>query len=317
MDLVAVARDLYGLPPEEFTAARTVRVREARDAGDRRLADAIGRLPRPSAAAGAVDHLVREAPQVVHDALTVGRRMATAQVSRSGEELRALRREQQAVLGRVREALAGRRLSPAVLAQVESTVHAAMADPAAAEAVTTGLLVTDLTASGFEPVDVSGAVAVPGAPPLLDVPEPGPPGKPPVAPPAHVAPEASTTADPAEGAGAAADQERRRRAGEAAAARAAADRALDRARAAALAAEGRLTDDAAELDRLDAEVRRLEAELVRVRSERGTARGAVDEARRAARSAARDLRAASRAAEAAHAADPTAEDLDGDAHPSG
>ncbi|HMO11183.1 MAG TPA: hypothetical protein PKB06_06740, partial [Actinotalea sp.] len=60
----------------------------------------------------------------------------------------------------------GRRLSAAVRDQVETTLRAAAADADARAAVLSGLLLTDLQASGLVAVDVSAAVAVPGAPGL-------------------------------------------------------------------------------------------------------------------------------------------------------
>ncbi|MFE2631832.1 hypothetical protein ACFXDP_28475, partial [Streptomyces sp. NPDC059374] len=59
VDLDAVADELYGLRPEQFTAARNERVAAARSAGNRKLADAIGRLRRPSLSAWASNTLVR------------------------------------------------------------------------------------------------------------------------------------------------------------------------------------------------------------------------------------------------------------------
>lgn len=172
MELVEVARELHRLPPEEFTAARTAQARAARAAGDRALATRITELRRPSAAAWEVDRLVREDPERVRALLALGARMAEAQRTLDGAGLRTLGREQHRMLTELRETLVagagdGRALSDAVLAQVESTLRAAMADEAAAAAVATGLLVTHLSSTGFEPVRTEGAVAVPEAPSLL------------------------------------------------------------------------------------------------------------------------------------------------------
>ncbi|MBX9246486.1 hypothetical protein ICW40_16970, partial [Actinotalea ferrariae] len=173
MELVDVARALHALPPEDFTAARTARSREARAAGDRELATQVGALRRPTASAWLVNRLVREDADRVRDLLALGARMAEAQRTFAGPDLRALGREQHRLLGDLREALAGEgpeRGGPwteTVLGQVESTLRAAMADDDAAEAVSTGLLTTHLSSTGFEPVTIEGAVAVPGAPSLL------------------------------------------------------------------------------------------------------------------------------------------------------
>ncbi|WP_199421520.1 hypothetical protein [Actinotalea solisilvae] len=174
MELVEVARALHALPPEEFTAARTARSREARAAGDRDLAAQVAALRRPSAAAWTVNRLVRTDPARVRALLDLGRRMARAQEDLAGADLRALGREQHRVLGEAREAVvadaaaSGRAVSEAVLGQVEQTLRAAMADEGAAAAVGSALLVTDLASTGFEPVDLDGAVAVPDATSLLE-----------------------------------------------------------------------------------------------------------------------------------------------------
>jgi hypothetical protein len=175
-DLTEVAAGLYAEQPGAFVAARTAAVRAARAAGDRELATAVGALRRPSAAAAAVNLLVRERPEDVGRLLDLGVRLREAQAALAGADLRALHAEQQRTMADVAGAAvalltaAGGAAGPAVRGQVEGTLRAAMGDPGAAAAVATGLLTRDLFSSGFEPVDVSGAVAVPDAPPLPGVP---------------------------------------------------------------------------------------------------------------------------------------------------
>lgn len=171
-DLTEVAADLYGVPPAEFTAARTAAVRAARAAGDKDLAAAVGSLRKPSAAAGAVNLLVRSRPEDLGRLLDLGVRLREAQAALAGADLRALHAEQQRAVPEVVDAALGLGAGggAAVRGQVEATLRAAMGDPGAAAAVATGLLVRDLFSSGFEPVDVDGAVAVPDAPPLAGVP---------------------------------------------------------------------------------------------------------------------------------------------------
>ncbi|NHT19601.1 hypothetical protein, partial [Cellulomonas sp. IC4_254] len=172
-DLVEVAAGLYGVPPAEFTAARAVAVRDARADGDRELARAVGALRKPSSAAAAVNLLVRERPEDLGALLDLGVRIREAQAALAGADLRALHAEQQRAVGAAADAaldLLGGGAGGAVRGQVEATLRAAMGDPDAAAAVATGLLVRDLFSSGFEPVDVAGAVAVPDAPPLAGAP---------------------------------------------------------------------------------------------------------------------------------------------------
>ena len=172
-DLAEVAAGLYGVPPADFTAARTAAVRAARQEGDRDLARAVGGLRKPSSAAAAVNLLVRERADDLAGLLDLGVRLREAQAALAGADLRALHAEQQRAVGAAADAaleLLGGAAGAAVRGQVEATLRAAMGDPDAAVAVATGLLVRDLFSSGFEPVDVDGAVAVPGAPPLAGAP---------------------------------------------------------------------------------------------------------------------------------------------------
>jgi len=172
-DLVEVAAGLYGVPPAEFTAARTAAVRDARADGDRDLARAVGALRKPSSAAAAVNLLVRERAEDLGALLDLGVRIREAQAALAGADLRALHAEQQRAVGAAADAaldLLGGGAGGSVRGQVETTLRAAMGDPDAAAAVATGLLVRDLFSSGFEPVDVEGAVAVPDAPPLAGAP---------------------------------------------------------------------------------------------------------------------------------------------------
>ena len=60
------ARELYGLVPAEFTAARNALAQQAADGGDRELAARIRKLPKPPVAAWAVNALVRHRPDEVH-----------------------------------------------------------------------------------------------------------------------------------------------------------------------------------------------------------------------------------------------------------
>lgn len=174
--LVAVAAGLYGGPTEQFVAARAAAAREARAAGDRDLARAVAALRRPSGGAAAANLLVRERPEDVGRLLDLGVRLREAQAALAGSDLRALHAEQQHAMAEVLDAALadvaarGGGSGPAVRARLEGTLRAAMGDADAAAALATGLLTRDLTSSGFEPVDVTDAIAVPGAPALTGVP---------------------------------------------------------------------------------------------------------------------------------------------------
>lgn len=166
-DLLAVADELYGLPLADFTPARDARAKELRESAD--LARAVKALRKPSLAAWVVDLLVRRDPDQVAQVLAVGAALREAQAAMSGDDLRALTRQRRQLTAAVTQrarALAGEegvRVTPSVADQVEATLTAAMLDPRCAEAVRSGLLVSALSATGVDEVDVHAAVALPDA----------------------------------------------------------------------------------------------------------------------------------------------------------
>lgn len=166
-ELEDVAAELYGLPLDEFTAARDERAKELRADGERTAATAVRALRRPSTAAWAVNQLVRARREEVEQVLDLGAALREAQAALAGDELRALRKQQQqlvAAVVRQTRAVArerGQRLSDTVQREVEATLKAAMADVDAAAAVRSGLLLRSLENTGFTSVDLDGAVALP------------------------------------------------------------------------------------------------------------------------------------------------------------
>jgi hypothetical protein len=166
--LASVAHELYGLPPSEFVAARTARAAQA-SSEDKDLAAAIRTLPKPSVAAYVVNQLARECHEDIEQLIDLGAALRQAQVGLDGGELRKLDRQRRQVTramaaqGKAMAVDAGTSVSAAAAVQVDETLHAAMADPDAAEAVRSGRLSRALAATGFGPVDVAGAVAAPTA----------------------------------------------------------------------------------------------------------------------------------------------------------
>jgi hypothetical protein len=163
-DLDSIADELYALAPGEFTASRDARASEARKAGDRTLGSAVKLLRKPSTAAWALNQFVRAEPEQVVRLAELGRGMREAQESLSAEDIRALGRQRQqlvsSVAGRVRALAfgAGHPLSESAFRDVESTLEAALADPDAAVALSSGRLTRTLSYAGFGTVDVSEAV---------------------------------------------------------------------------------------------------------------------------------------------------------------
>jgi hypothetical protein len=80
-----IADRLYALPPEEFTEARNQAERELRKAGKKGQADRVKALRKPSAAAGAVNRLVREHRAEVDAFLAAAAGLRDAQFAGKGD----------------------------------------------------------------------------------------------------------------------------------------------------------------------------------------------------------------------------------------
>jgi hypothetical protein len=158
-ELDVVADELYGLLASEFTSARDRRAASARQAGDRQLAGEIKKLRRPTASAWLTNQLVRDRQDEISALLELGSALRDAQAHLAGDDLRRLSQQGQQVvtaLGREARQLAvdrGVRVADDTLREVEETLHAALADPAASAAVSAGHLPAALHYAGFGSLD--------------------------------------------------------------------------------------------------------------------------------------------------------------------
>jgi hypothetical protein len=150
-----VADELYRLQPGEFTAARDARSAEARDSGDRPLAEAIKKLRKPTVGAWLANLLVGERPDDVDQLLELGQAIRDAQQSLAGDELRRLTQERHNV-ARALSAVAGRlagelgvTVSDATMTELEGTLEASMSDPEMAQDLRKGRLATSLHYAGL------------------------------------------------------------------------------------------------------------------------------------------------------------------------
>lgn len=159
-----LAGELYAVHPAGFVAARNAVVQRAREAGNRAMATAVGRLRRPTVSAWAVNLLVRSAPAEVAQLLALGEELRLAQQRLQGAQLRRLNEQRREVVGalarRARRLAvdAGHPLSGTAATEVEQTLTAALADPDGAQAVRAGRLTHPLQYVGL------------GAEPLLAAP---------------------------------------------------------------------------------------------------------------------------------------------------
>ncbi|WP_285245806.1 hypothetical protein [Pseudarthrobacter sp. fls2-241-R2A-127] len=165
--LADIADRLYAGDLDGFITARATAAKEA--AGqDKELAAAVRALAKPSVAAWAVNMLTRERPDILAGLSALGERMRSAQESLDAAGLRSLARERRTLLAaavdtaRTVAAEQGRPISGPMAADVEETLRALTADEGAAAAVASGRLLKVLAADGVNPVDLAGAVALPG-----------------------------------------------------------------------------------------------------------------------------------------------------------
>ena len=168
MGIEDVADELYGLAPEDFTAARNARAKVAKDDGDRELAAAVQGLRKPTAGAWLLNQLVRQRRGEVEEVLELGIRLRAAQGTLGAADLRALdaqRRQLTRAVAQQAVAIgvsAGRKVSAQVAADVEEALRSAMVDPDAGAALSSGLLTDTFSSNGLEPVDLSRVLALGG-----------------------------------------------------------------------------------------------------------------------------------------------------------
>jgi hypothetical protein len=302
--LAAIAFELYALPFEEFVSARTAAAKASAGSG-KELPASVKALPKPSAAAWAVNMLAIHEPGVLVQLAELGQRMRAAQASLDAGALRELARERRTLLATAVDTARsvaegqGRTISATIAADVERTLQAMTADEGATAAVQSGLLVQALSADGVDTVDLEGAVAVPGAVPAPRTTPLGGPKQPPAA--AQGREERTTTERAARGP---ADQPRLKAVRETP--RPASPSALEKANAAlaeARSAEEESTRLASDRQRqladTEAEVADLTGETRELRDRLKAAEDQLESARRSLGTAAAEAKQAARAADKA------------------
>ncbi len=158
------ADELYALAPEDFTAARDLAAKQAKAGGDPELAKQLKALRKPSVAVWLVNRLATQQRPLLDQLLALGPALAKAQSAGHADDLRALGQQRRDLVAAVTDAAtvaAGRSVTRAVRDEVASTLEAALAEPASADAVRSGRLVRSLSYAGFGGVDLSDAVAAP------------------------------------------------------------------------------------------------------------------------------------------------------------
>jgi hypothetical protein len=179
-----IARELYAVNPDEFTAARDQRAAQAKSAGDTELARQLRKLRRPTTSAWLVNLLGRERGDELTELFELADQFRAEGLS--GQRMRELSEQRRRLVRRLlgeAERLAhdaGVGASAEVIRQVEATLGAAVADPQAAELVRAGRLDKPLSYVGFGPsVSLGGAGQLravqsqPAKPARREKPDPG------------------------------------------------------------------------------------------------------------------------------------------------
>ena len=163
---------LYGLPLEEFTAARDEAARRLRRRGDGDGGTELKQLRKPTVAAWALNQVRRNNREQSDELIEAGQRLREAHESLlagGGRESleRAAEDERRLVVELARHAerelvAVGRSVSGAVRDSLRTTLHAVASDAEAREALAAGRLVREHDASGLGPLAES-AVPSPAA----------------------------------------------------------------------------------------------------------------------------------------------------------
>jgi len=156
-----VADELYALPADEFVAARNDRAKAARATGAREVAAAITKLAKPNTAAWLANQLARSHADDIRALVDLGASMRDATASLDRDELRRLSTQQRQLMASlIRDARnvadeAGLRPNDATIRGLEDILHAALAEPEAADELTAGRLSETLRSSGFPSGDMA------------------------------------------------------------------------------------------------------------------------------------------------------------------
>jgi len=161
VEIDAAVVELYGLPPEQFVAARNQLAKTARDGGDEPAAAAIVALRKPTIAAWLANQLVRADPDGIHALTELGERLRETYLTADSASRRELTRQRHDLVGHLvhaatQRAAAGRHVTAQTAERLSETLDAALVDPGAAQLLRTGQLTSALRHVGFGVVDENG-----------------------------------------------------------------------------------------------------------------------------------------------------------------
>ena len=169
--LVAVADDLYGVPPADFVRERDARAKQAADGGDRELAVAVRTLRKPTTAAWLANLLVRAERDQLEGLLGLGEALREAEGRLAGEDLRVLAAQRRQVVAALVSAArgaaraAGHPVGEGVGWDLEATLTLALGGGRAAAALRSGRLITAARHGSATEGDVREALVSAPVPP--------------------------------------------------------------------------------------------------------------------------------------------------------
>jgi hypothetical protein len=174
---------LYGLPLDQFTAARDELAKRLRGERERGAADDVKRLRKPSLAAWALNQVRRNDPRRVDELIAAGERLRNAQERLLATGERGLLRDAAAEERRLAQELvrlgegqlrdAGHPVSATVQSKLWATVHAVAADQEARELLAAGRLLRDHETSDLGLLAAGPGVVGPPKAPTAKLPKAG------------------------------------------------------------------------------------------------------------------------------------------------
>jgi hypothetical protein len=141
---------LYGLPLNDFTAARDEIAKRLRGEGERELADDVKALRKPTASVWVVNQLAREREVDVKRLLKAGEALAKAQASATREDFQQARADEQHALERLASAAREAGVGPQAADRAVQTLRAASLTDEGRDLLKRGRLTEELEPPGFD-----------------------------------------------------------------------------------------------------------------------------------------------------------------------
>lgn len=163
-DLDTAADELYGAAREDFTPRRKELAKEAKAAGDAKLAAAIDKLAKPTTSAWLANQLARDPSSDVDQVASLGEALRAAHAKLDGDKLRSLSQQRTRLVNTlIRQAGKLGQVTESVTRELEDIFTTAIADPEIAGVLLAGRLTSakDLaaTAAAWPSTELTDALA--------------------------------------------------------------------------------------------------------------------------------------------------------------